>query len=402
MEKFTTTGDDTLPKCEFTSPNGKSFVGWNTKKDRTGTVYNDQGKINPYSDTTLYAMWGNEAKVTLVTGASTEYSTFSAALKEATKTSGNTLTLLQDVFVTEVSIPTSAGDFTLDLNGNDLSNTSSGTGYLYTIKNSSANFVIDDSSSSKNGHIYYTRNEDSSLVISNLGNLTIKGGTIENTGTGEKNYAIRVNSYSDEITQLTVQGGTITSNSNTIELGYKTSITVTDGTITSKTGNAIHTDTMNTSITVTGGTITSETGNAISGSDNLIISGGTITSTQNYAINYCNKLTLSGAPVINGKNADIRFSNLYFDSNLKNIIAGKLEMAPPLKITDGKETTSYYYNTTVFTAGEGYTITQEDVNKLKFVDSTGADYKWTSSSATETLIFKLDSSKKAIVIGEST
>lgn len=70
-------------------------------------------------------------------------------------------------------------------------------------------------------------------------------------------------------------------------------------------------------------------------------------------------------------------------------------MAPPLKITDGKETTSYYYNTTVFTAGEGYTITQEDVNKLKFVDSTGADYKWTSS----TLIFKLDSSKNAIVIG---
>ena len=364
MQPITSSGGN-LPTCTFTRE-GYAFTGWGTDPSNGGT-YPDKGYFKPTSDTTLYARWGTpKASVTTDSGTTTDYATIVAALDAAPANS--TITLKGDAELTERLYVNQK--ITLDLNGYNITTNmpAAAAGPFLTVYDS---LTIKDSGT--NGSI--SHNGDSATII-NCRELVIEDGTIENTGT---KYAIELVGYTGQSMNLLVKGGKI-----------KAKV------------SAIHTDASDTSITVTGGTITSETGNAISGSDDLIISGGTITSTQNYAINYCNKLTLSGAPVISGKNADIRFSNLYFGSNLKNIIAGKLEMAPPLKITDGKETTSYYYNTTVFTAGEGYTITQEDVKKLKFVDSTGADYKWTSSSATETLIFKLDSSKKAIVIGEST
>lgn len=363
MQPITSSGGY-LPTCTFTRE-GYAFTGWGTDPSNGGT-YPDKGYFKPTSDTTLYARWGTpKASVTTDSGTTTDYATIVAALDAAPANS--TITLKDDAELTESLYVNQK--ITLDLNGYNITTNmpAAAAGPFLTVYDS---LTIKDSGT--NGSISHNGNF---ATIINCRELVIEDGTIENTGT---KYAIELVGYTGQSMSLLVKGGKI-----------KAKV------------SAIHTDASDTSITVTGGTITSETGNAISGSDNLIISGGTITSTQNYAINYCNKLTLSGAPVISGKNADIRFSYLNLQSS-KSIIAGKLEMKSPLKITDGEEKTRYYpsYNT-VFTAGEGYTITQEDVNKLKFVDSTGADYKWTSSSATETLIFKLDSNKKAIVIGES-
>lgn len=71
-------------------------------------------------------------------------------------------------------------------------------------------------------------------------------------------------------------------------------------------------------------------------------------------------------------------------------------MATPLKITDGKATTEWYSTSTVFTADTGYTITAEDVQKLSFVDSTGAVYKAVLGNYTYT--YNLELSGSSIVL----
>lgn len=281
MEKFTTTGGDTLPPCTFTPPQGKSFVGWNTKADRSGSVYKDQETVDPYSDLTLYAMWGNVAKVTTVTGTTTEYSTFSAAFEAAKQTNGSTLTLLQEVFSKD-SIDIT-GNLTLDLNGQSLSNTSTTISMNIIQIQESATLVIKDSSTSKQGGIYYTANKDYSNVIRNSGTLTIEGGTIKNTGTTQNSYTIFT------------EGGTVTING---------------GTISSTSANAINKSlsaTDKVTLTVSGGTISSEKGAAIKPSldgGTATISGGTIKSNGTYAISGLD-IILSGNPTIQGKNADI-------------------------------------------------------------------------------------------------
>lgn len=394
MEKFTTTGGDTLPPCTFTPPQGKSFVGWNTKADRSGSVYKDQETVDPYSDLTLYAMWGNVAKVTTVTGTTTEYSTFSAAFEAAKQTNGSTLTLLQEVFSKD-SIDIT-GNLTLDLNGQSLSNTSTTISMNIIQIQESATLVIKDSSTSKQGGIYYTANKDYSNVIRNSGTLTIEGGTIKNTGTTQNSYTIFT-----EGGTVTINGGTISSTSanainKSLSATDKVTLTVSGGTISSTNADAIALGSDDT-ITISGGTISSEKGAAIKPSldgGTATISGGTIKSNGTYAISGLD-IILSGNPTIQGKNADIclRSDNSYWKNNK---IAGSLTMATPLKITDGKATTKWYSTSTVFTADTGYTITAEDVQKLSFVDSTGAVYKAVLGNYTYT--YNLELSGSSIVL----
>ena len=46
-----------LFECGFTPPSGKTFAGWNTKADGSGTSYRDKQIISVTQDLTLYAQW---------------------------------------------------------------------------------------------------------------------------------------------------------------------------------------------------------------------------------------------------------------------------------------------------------------------------------------------------------
>ena len=48
-----------VPGNGFTVPEGKSFEGWNTKADGSGTTYQPEAKFTPEADVTLYAIWKN-------------------------------------------------------------------------------------------------------------------------------------------------------------------------------------------------------------------------------------------------------------------------------------------------------------------------------------------------------
>ena len=393
MQEVTISGTKPLPVCTFTRE-GFAFSGWNTKADGSGTRYADKESCTPKEDMTLYAQWGKpKASVTTTSGTTTSYATLDAALASAP--SGSTITLKADS-TTPANGLTITKSITLDLNGCTIQAAPDQSESLLvvaeqgslTIKNSRSTGKITLSKSIITG----------SGTIKNEGKLTINGGTIENTGTESKSYAICSLGGT-----VTINGGTITSTSaNAINknssTGGKMTLSVTGGNISSTNADAIVLGIGDT-ITVNGGTISSREGAAIKSNINdgtATISGGTIKSDKTYAISGLD-IILSGAPTIQGKNADIRL-NSYASDWKNNKIAGKLTITDQLKITDGKEPaeTKSYSSTAVFTADTDYTITKEDVSKLSFVDSTGNTYKYMSSYTTYTYTLQLDSSKNTI------
>lgn len=370
MQEVTISGTKPLPVCTFTRE-GFAFSGWNTKADGSGTTYADKGSCTPKEDMTLYAQWGTPKASVTTTSGTTSYATLDAALASAP--SGSTITLKADS-TTPANGLTITKSITLDLNGCTIQAAPDQSESLLvvaeqgslTIKNSRSTGKITLSKSIITG----------SGTIKNEGKLTINGGTIENTGTESKSYAICSLGGT-----VTINGGTITSTSaNAINknssTGSKMTLSVTGGTISSINADTIVLGIGDT-ITVDGGIISSREGIAIKSNvddGTATISGGTIKSNETYAISGLD-IILSGAPTIKGKNADICLKS-YYSSWKNNKIAGELTMSKTLRITDGKSPTNYYASTTVFSAGTGYTITKEDVSKLLFVDSTGAPYKY--------------------------
>ena len=404
MQEITGYSSTTLPSNEFTPPTGKLFGGWNTKADGTGIKYDAEENFFLYGDTTLYAQWVDPVASVKTGEVTTEYGTVVDAVKAANEANGSTITLKRNSATSALSI--TGNNITLDLNGCTLEiDSDSSSTYLLTV-NSSASLTIKDSGT--NGGIYYKIKQQSSYTASqaicNYGFLTIKGGTIKNTGGTSNSYAIATPSSSSSDAKLTISGGTISSDSAyAIYDGssYGSTITVSGGTITSKAKDAVSLS--KGSITVTQGEISSTDGSAIKGGISNI-SGGTISSANTYAIANSN-VTLSSNPQITGKNADIQLTipNTYNDANHK--IAGELTMSTTLRITDGQSSTSWLSDgKTIFNADNNYTIKQDDVDKLKLVDSKGNDYKYMSSYITYTYTYtlQLDSSKNAITLKETT
>lgn len=366
MQDVTISGTKSLPSCTFTR-DGFAFAGWNTEANGSGTTYADKGYCTPKEDMTLYAQWDEpKASVTTTSGTTTDYATLTAALAAAP--SGSTIILKASITPTSGLLITN--NITLNLNGYTITAASKPYGALLEIAEQGS-LTIEDSRG-----IGSITCEGKGYTIKNSGNLTIKSGTIKNTGAEDTNYAI----FSLGGT-VTINGGTITSASanaiNRPNFGAAVNLTVSDGEISSTNADAIVIGSGD-AIAISGGTISSGKGIAIKSNLNdgtATISGGTIKSNETYAISGLD-IILSGAPSIQGKNADICLKNgdFYWKNNK---IAGPLTMAAPLKITDGKEPaeTKWYSSTTVFSADTSYTITPEDVSKLSFVDSTGAPYK---------------------------
>lgn len=370
MQEVTISGTEPLPVCTFTRE-GFAFSGWNTKADGSGTRYADKGYCTPKEDMTLYAQWDEPKASVTTTSGTTNYATLAAALAAAP--SGSTITLKANS-TTPANGLTITKIITLDLNGCTIEAAPNQNESLLVVAEQGSLTIKD---SKRKGKITLSKPIiTGSGTIKNEGKLTINGGTIENTGTESKSYAI-----SSLGGTVTINGGTITSDSanaiNKSDFGAAVNLSVTGGNISSTNADAIVLGIGDT-ITVNGGTISSGKGIAIKSNVNdgtATISGGTITSNETYAISGLD-IILSGAPTIQGKNADIRLKNedFYWKNNK---IAGPLTKAAPLKITDGKSPTNYYASTTaVFTADTGYTITQNDVSKLSFVDSTGSAYKY--------------------------
>ena len=396
MQEVTISGTEPLPVCTFTRE-GFAFSGWNTKADGSGTTYADKGYCTPKEDMTLYAQWDEPKASVTTTSGTTSYATLAAALAAAP--SGSTITLKANS-TTPANGLTITKSITLDLNGCTIEAAPDQSESLLVVAEQGS-LTIKDSKST--GKITLSKSIiTGSGTIKNEGKLTINGGTIENTGTESKSYAICSLGGT-----VTINGGTITSDSanaiNKSDFGAAVNLSVTGGNISSTNADAIVLGIGDT-ITVNGGTISSGKGIAIKSNVNdgtATISGGTITSNETYAISGLD-IILSGAPTIKGKNADIRLKNedFYWKNNK---IAGPLTKAAPLKITDGKEPaeTKWYSSTTVFSADTSYTITSEDVSKLSFVDSTGAAYKAVLGSVTYNYSLEKDGSGSSITLKET-
>ena len=145
--------------------------------------------------------WAGGVKVPVVVATAAELSEALAA--------GKDVVLNDDVVVTEtISIPADA-NMTLNLNGNDITGTFANPVSLIT---NNGDLTIEGE-----GEISVTfsgpaNNGVAMNAISNRGNLTINGGTISNTGTGNQiGYAI--DNYNGS--KLTINGGEITASGST-------------------------------------------------------------------------------------------------------------------------------------------------------------------------------------------
>ena len=195
-----------------------------------------------------------------------------AALQTAIDNSaaGDVIKLTASVTTTEITITVPADkDVVLDLNGNTLS------GYTEQATSTSFEFIkvlgaltIRDSAtggkitfSSANPGAPMTKNWYSN-VISNRGDLTIEGGTIENAcASGSAIYAVDNQAGAS----LTIEGGKLTSTSTTVRMfnwsnseADKVSFTMTGGEIAAGGGYAINGNFGNApyvDITISGGTV---------------------------------------------------------------------------------------------------------------------------------------------------
>ncbi|MDO4527545.1 MAG: hypothetical protein Q4C03_02015, partial [bacterium] len=211
--------------------------------------------------------------------------------------SGDTITLLGDIVLTETVTVAADDEITLDLNGKTVSMTDSSSTGVYLLENYGT-LTIKDSSDLSTGKLTFvsttpsTSNGYSTSTIGNAGKLTIEGGTIENTTNKGASYAIDTLWYTSDVS-LTINGGTVTSKGNAIrQVLYSTTaknvLNVTGGTITGGYA-AIQTHNFQTTaclaeVNISGGTITGNGGysyytrygnNVGHGGTDVEITGGT-------------------------------------------------------------------------------------------------------------------------------
>ncbi len=271
----------TLPKPSRVN---YTFDGWFTSATE-GSQINENTK--PVEPTTYYAHWTyvDPATVAYVEGVG------SMSLKDAFAHGGN-IRLDKDVIITESLSMDKVSN--LDLNGHTIS-----------LKNKrieiTEKVTIDDSSENKTGKI--TSNADFTIIVGEEnnptnGNLTVKGGTIENLGEYGAifNYETleidggtiqatsnATNGYTVyNLKNLTMKSGTVYSTNRRAIQVYENSTFTMDGGLvkTDSTGEQTVNLYGNCSATINGGTIEglgyNTAGIAMFGNTNLTVNGGTI------------------------------------------------------------------------------------------------------------------------------
>lgn len=262
-----------------------TFDGWFTSATE-GSQINENTK--PVEPTTYYAHW---TYVDPATVASVEGVEGTMTLKDAFAHGGN-ITLLKDVIITESLSMDKVSN--LDLNGHTIS-----------LKNKrieiTEKVTIDDSSENKTGKI--TSNANFTIIVGEEnnptnGNLTVKGGTIENLGEYGAifNYETleidggtiqatsnATNGYTVyNLKNLTMKSGTVYSTNRRAIQVYENSTFTMDGGLvkTDSTGEQVVNLYGNCSATINGGTIeglgNNTAGIAMFGNTNLTVNGGTI------------------------------------------------------------------------------------------------------------------------------
>ena len=261
------------------------FVGWFTSATG-GSQITENSK--PTEETTYYAHWNYVDPATV---ASVEGVEGTMTLKDAFAHGGN-ITLLKDVIIAESLSMDKVSN--LDLNGHTIS-----------LKNKrieiTEKVTIDDSSENKTGKI--TSNADFTIIVGEKnnptnGNLTVKGGTIENLGEYGAifNYETleidggtiqatsnATNGYTVyNLKNLTMKSGTVYSTNRRAIQVYENSNFIMDGGLvkTDSTGEQVVNLYGNCSATINGGTIegvgNKTAGIAMFGNTNLTVNGGTI------------------------------------------------------------------------------------------------------------------------------
>lgn len=260
-----------------------NFVGWNTKPDGSGTNYEDEQEINQTeyldeNEINLYAQWAQ--------GIARIDSTYYPTLKDAIQSvaSGHTATvyLLANTNETEI-ITKSNATIIVDLQGHTFSNYSSNDnkGMIETNK---ANLTLKNGSIVNTG-VQGTLNNNSGGTL-NLDNININvsgqrqaiyndGGTVNIsssvtiTGSGDKRVRPLVQNQSSG--RMNINGATITDNATVIsttdnKANYRMAavanlansiLTITNANITSLDGEVIRTDDNGTSgsVTISGNTV---------------------------------------------------------------------------------------------------------------------------------------------------
>ena len=183
-----------------------NFTGWKNSSDvvyakNTTLPYvaKDETYTAQYSEVTFVASVTTSASVT------TYYDSWSSALSAANSSKGSTLKLYANVTASNNSSVT--GNFTLDLNGYEVScttSTTSNTRLLYV----TGSLTVDDSRGG--GKIYYqgsgNANYDAIYFYNSSGHLTINNGTIESKKTGGSSNR-RACAIYDYYGPVTVNGG---------------------------------------------------------------------------------------------------------------------------------------------------------------------------------------------------
>ena len=348
----------TIPGAGTLAKQGNLFMGWNTKADGTGTNYAEGATYTVNADNiNLYAVWKNIVASVDNNGTVTYYDTLQKAVDAAV--AGDKVKLLCN---TKENITIAANkDFALDLNGNVLQGT--GSGSVVTI-NGGAKLTLDDSNANAEhkGTVanYLWKMDDN-------GSSIIKGGIITG-GNSSKGAGVYVNGT------FTMNGGTVAGNNATdagggvsVESG---SFTLVNGTIclnVANYGGGINAG--GNAVTIKNGKICNNVGKK---------NGGGINNNTTLKIEYCeikdnlvtgnesaqgggaifqnNGSTTIEGGIISGNKANVGAGiRLNGWGNGTGIILGGTVQITGNKLTDGQETIQNLYlpDSKTFTIGNG-------------------------------------------------
>ena len=185
---------------------------------------------------------------------------------EAAQT-GDKITLLDDVDITSAVF--ASDTITLDLNGKTITRTNGG---IAITVNTTGKLTIEDSSDPSTGKIT-SGTKQATVNIVGPGELTLNSGTIEHTGTGLGNAAVKLTSNA----KFTMNGGSLSGQKYGVYCQNAAETTEINGGEIYGKAASVHNANSTSTLTVTGGDFTTDTnGTNFSGNgDGIAVSGGT-------------------------------------------------------------------------------------------------------------------------------
>ena len=305
------TGGDVVIKA--VCPHTASKTGYVDLKDGANHTYVCSGcnvtftEVHSYDATTLLCVCGaahsdavaSVSKNGVVTGAYTTLNDAIQAVKYCTAADEAVVTILKDIALGDSYQKTYSGEFTIDLNGHEISNTNTFRAALYIASDAAKVTIQGAGENSKIIGEYAGITVDADAMLTITGGsisgvecgvetsssiVTISGGTIR----GDRN-GVRADGSTVTITDGTISGGyegvytyesTVTISGGTISGGYEgvyayinSTVTISGGTISGEEDGVYAS---NSTVTITGGTISGNEYGVDAGYSTVTISGGTI------------------------------------------------------------------------------------------------------------------------------